>query len=291
MRILHVSEAFGGGLRTAVVNYITATADLEHTVFARVRQGHETLDLPDEARFVGFEGSLTQFLYAARRLILDENYEVVHLHSSYAGLLRRILPQSVRIIYSPHCFAMETQNRPPVKLAYWAAEKFLSRRPQVLVAVSPRERDLGVELNWRTNARVIENAVVPESSTTGRLVTPHIPSPTGPRVISMTGRISRQKDPWFFAEVAKHFDPELFRFRWIGDGEEGRAALVAAGVEITGWLSPELTGKELRGTDLYLHTAAWEGGPLATLEAAAAGVCGDVEVDSEHGIAGLSHHR
>lgn len=52
MRILHVSEAFGGGLRTAVVNYITATADLEHTVFARVRQGHETLDLPDEARFV-----------------------------------------------------------------------------------------------------------------------------------------------------------------------------------------------------------------------------------------------
>ena len=48
-------------------------------------------------------------------------------------------------------------------------------------------------------------------------------------------------------------------------------ALLAAGVEVTGWLTPELVFSYLQGADLYLHTARWEGSPLSAIEAASAG--------------------
>jgi glycosyltransferase involved in cell wall biosynthesis len=58
-------------------------------------------------------------------------------------------------------------------------------------------------------------------------------------------------------------------FTWIGDGPE-RAALEAAGVDVRGWQDrDELTGA-LLAADAVLHLSAYEGFPVAVLEAMAA---------------------
>jgi glycosyltransferase involved in cell wall biosynthesis len=84
------------------------------------------------------------------------------------------------------------------------------------------------------------------------------------------GRVSAQKDPAFFCRTLDHIrasDPSA-RGLWVGDGPPDRVAgLRGAGVEVTGWLGHSQALRALARGDVYVHTAAWEGFPLAVLEA------------------------
>lgn len=274
MRVIHITEAFGGGLRTAIVNYITATPQIDHTLLARIREAHVTTSIPPSARLEPYSGGLVGFYRRALGVVADGDYDIVHLHSSLAGVLRAVLPPSSRIVYSPHCYAMESDRVHPKTLAYWTAERVLAVRPQFLSAVSPREIELGHRLNKKMAARFVPNAVTP----TVRPPSPAERTPSTRPTIAMLGRVCHQKAPRYFAEIATHTS-DRYRYLWIGDGDEGRGSLEEAGVEITGWVTPDRARELLASADLYVHTAAWEGGPLATLEAADSGcpvICRDI---------------
>ncbi|MBT1191109.1 glycosyltransferase [Rhodococcoides kroppenstedtii] len=272
MRIIHVSEAFGGGLRSAIINYVQATDDHEHLIFARARAGHETFDVPVSARFVEYRGGLFGFLFEARAFVLQQRADIVHLHSSYAGLLRALLPSGIRIVYSPHCYAMET-GRPAMKRAvYWSVERMLAQRPQMLMAVGPREAELGHHLRSAMPIREVPNCATPVSAPDVAPVDDDTAAPSGSKpTIVMVGRVADQKDPQFFAAVAEQLGTGRFDYVWIGEGDEGRHHLDRAGVRITGWVDPARTRSLLRSAGLYLHSAAWEGAPLSTIEASVMG--------------------
>jgi glycosyltransferase involved in cell wall biosynthesis len=269
MRVLHVTEALGGGIQSALANYVDGTADVEHAVFSRARAGQQTQDAALAAiAHERFEGALPGFFRRLRVKVRDERPDVVHLHSSFAGAARAVLPRSVGVVYSPHCYAMERRDVPgPVRLGFGLAEFALGRRRhQVTVAVSPREAAISARLNRRNPAVVALN-----------------PSPFGrearhqrlwsEREVVMVGRISAQKDPAMFARVAHACRDLGCRFVWIGDGAPaGRRTLAGEGVEVTGWADPGAVRDRLAGAALYLHSAAWEGGPVSTIEAAALGV-------------------
>ena len=265
MRILHISEAFGGGLRTAIANYVSATPQFDHTIYGRARPGWQTFDIPQGTPCEFYSGGLPGFYASARRTVVRNDFDIVHLHSSFAGLLRVMLPRSTRIVYSPHCYAMEAGHSALRRRAYWAAERLLARRPQLLLAVSPREIEIGKRLNPAMLSHEVPNAASPAAAPlTGRA------DPTQRPTIAMVGRICDQKDPNFFADVAAA-GRGRYHYLWIGDGESGRERLERAGVEITGWVSPSRARELLSSAALYVHSAAWEGGPIATLEAADAG--------------------
>jgi hypothetical protein len=60
---------------------------------------------------------------------------------------------------------------------------------------------------------------------------------------------------------------------WMGGGRvEDVTRLERAGVDVTGWIPHAEVGSRLVQSDVYLHTAAWEGFLLAVLEAVQAGV-------------------
>ncbi len=89
-------------------------------------------------------------------------------------------------------------------------------------------------------------------------------SKTHPCKVCTIGRISYQKNPKLFNEVAQNF-PQL-QFIWIGDGEL-RDELTAPNIEITGWLAKDDVLEELNQADIFLLTSLWEGLPIALLEA------------------------
>lgn len=266
-RILHITEALGGGLQSAIVNYVRATPDLEHIVLARGRAGQATHDWPNGVAVFDYEGSLAGFFGAVRRTVRRTRPDLVHLHSSFAGVARAFLPVGTRIIYSPHCFAFERKDVPsPVRWGFNAIEYVLARRPQTLLGVSPREAELS-----RTLSRVNPVVVVPN------------PSPMAPREgtavdptqasVTMVGRLDSQKAPEVFAEVAHLCQDDGLRFTWIGDGPEGVPEMLrASGVTVTGWRAPDEVRELLGRSSLYLHTASWEGGPVSAIEAATLGV-------------------
>jgi glycosyltransferase involved in cell wall biosynthesis len=273
VRVLHVVEAFGGGVASAIAEYVASTQDdVEHLGIARMRPGHDTGDA------TGFEvvGSLRPVsrlplaVLDVERAVRRLRPDVVHAHSSFGGVFARTalgVPRD-RVVYTPHCYAFErTDVSALARRSFVAAERLLAHRTGAVAAVSPREADLARSLGSRRVHYVPQVVSVPDPGP--RVV------PGGPPLVVTAGRVCPQKDPFFFAQVALRLH-ELapgVRIEWIGAGDDdGERALARAGVEVTGWMPREKLLDRLAGADVYVHTAAWEGSPMTVLEASASGV-------------------
>jgi len=273
MRVLHVTEALGGGVQSAIVNYVDGLPDIDHAVFSRARTGQQTSSWSGDVAHESYAGGLAGFFIRLREKVRVERPDLVHLHSSFAGAARAVLPREPAVVYSPHCYAMERRDvAAPVRWGFGAVEFALARRGDLTMAVSPREADISRRLSARTPVSLVLNPSPWE---------PSAPSPTGldapaRREVVTVGRVSAQKAPALFGAVAAaaREDPPLdATFVWIGDGDPPRVAeLRSAGVEVTGWMPPADVRRRLATAALYLHTAAWEGGPVSTVEAASLGL-------------------
>jgi len=104
--------------------------------------------------------------------------------------------------------------------------------------------------------------------------------PETSRLLVSVGRLDRQKDPLlllqaFAAVVAAATDVHLLL---IGDGvlrtqvEQLRGELGLNRVHLLGVMNPERIARVLRGSDLFVLSSAYEGMPIAVLEALAAGL-------------------
>jgi glycosyltransferase involved in cell wall biosynthesis len=275
LHVLHVSEAYGGGISSAVSDYVRRTPELDHTLLMAHRRGQVNIgdEIPGLRQLdlrPGLRDAVADIRAACDRLDID----VVHAHSSYAGLYARLAvsPKDVAVVYSPHCFAFERKDMPlPARLGFHLLERGLRRRTSGIVAVSERERAIADKvIGGRPTIRVPH---LPPVETPVRSA----PRVDEPLTVGMVGRLCAQKDPMFFRDLVVEFHrrhPALaVRWRWIGDGEtEMRDALEQAGVEVTGWFSRAEAVDALAGLDVYLHTAAWEGFPFTVIEAAAGGI-------------------
>jgi glycosyltransferase involved in cell wall biosynthesis len=266
--ILHITEAMGGGVQSAIVNYVNATDRYDHVVVARERSDQGTYDLPPGVKLIVIRGTLMRFLREASAYIKSDDHSIVHLHSSYAGALRAFVSTRHAIAYSPHCFAMERQDlHRPARLFARATEKILSRRSnQIVIAVSPAEALIAQKLWGRSTVFTVPNPA-PEISIE------HDPSETLRRKrICMVGRICPQKGPEMFAAAARNLSNLGIESVWVGDGDPAmRIHLENAGVSVTGWLSPRAAREVVASSALYTHTAKWEGAPLSAIESAAVG--------------------
>jgi len=273
MRVLHVTEALGGGVQSAIVNYVDGLPDVDHALFSRARAGQQTSSWSGEVAHESYAGGLAGFFIRLREKVRAERPDLVHLHSSFAGAARAVLPREAAVVYSPHCYAMERRDvAAPVRWGFGAIEFALARREDLTMAVSPREAEISRRLSARTPVSLVLNPSPWEPSASG--VTPT--ARPGRREVVTVGRVSAQKAPELFAAVAAgaRRRPSLDAdFVWIGDGDPSLVAeLRAAGVEVTGWMPPADVRHRLASAALYLHTAAWEGGPVSTVEAASLGL-------------------
>jgi glycosyltransferase involved in cell wall biosynthesis len=273
--VLHVVEALGGGVMAAVGDYVSsASPEFRHALLARVRPGHDTGDLwgvpliPFRSDRPG-PGMIAQVNQVVRRL----RPQVVHAHSSWAGLVVRLanVPRD-RIAYTPHCYAFERTDRGRgVRGAFGLAEWLLAGRTGLVVAVSPREAQLAHRLGAGRRVRYVPN-VVPVLD---EVRPAPVPGERRPVVVAGVGRLMAQKDPAWFADVvraARRRGAEIDAV-WLGGGEPAaEAALERAGVRVSGWIPRAELLARLAGADVYVHSAAWEGAPLALLEAVALGV-------------------
>jgi glycosyltransferase involved in cell wall biosynthesis len=278
LTILHVVESLGSGVATALENYLRSTPGHVHVVLGWRRRGAQTGDELDRlaADVLAFPPGRLAQLRAVRRWVTQLRPDIVHAHSSYAGLYVRLLPKRLApaVVYTPHGFSFERRDVPvPVREAFWLAEAALSLRGACVAAVGPREADLARRLPGRQPVTYVPNVI--------RLVEP-VPSPAmgepgvPPRLrLATLGRITPQKDPEFFRRLVllgRRLDLPL-GWTWIGGGEPvAEQALRDAGVLVTGWSSRSAALGRLATADVYVHTAAWEGAPVSILEAAALGL-------------------
>ncbi|MGW0036409.1 glycosyltransferase family 4 protein [Gordonia sp. NPDC003376] len=270
--VVHIVEAYGGGIQSAIKRYVDLSPEVEHRLITRTRVGHDTAPsgrLLDCQRHE-LEVPLVAFLARASRIAQAMNPDVIHLHSSYAGLARPFLRGSpARIVYTPHCFAFERRDKRWLeRQAYKAVEWAMMRSTaQVFAGVSAYECHRARQLMPKAMTYHIPNAIqrtVDRPSIESRL--------TGSSVVT-AGRIELQKDPEFFIRIIQEVKAEPIRWIWIGDGNpHTKRRLETHGVEVTGWIPNDHARNLMSTAALYVHTAAWEGDPVTPLEALSAGV-------------------
>ena|ERR1700722_3280182 len=280
-RIVHVTESLATGVLSVLSSLMHGQSRDGHDVTLVGSQLKSDTPptwrdmLPASARFVDVpmyrEISPRKDLVSLRSLwreIRALDPDVVHLHSSKAGALGRVacLPLRAVVVYQPHGLAyLRRDISGTSRTAYRSIERLLALLGSTVVACSEGERAALDGVVPRSRSAVVANGVdlstVPQASLSATRLR-----------IGTCGRISPQKRPAFFAEVARTLRDEA-DFVWIGDGDaDGKERLLGAGVRVTGWRTRAEALRDVGRLQVYIQTSAWEGMPVSVIEAMAAGL-------------------
>lgn len=210
-------------------------------------------------------------------IMRQERPDVVHAHSSKAGVLARLAAWFTgvpRILYSPHGYGFLQADRSWFsRLLYRLVEISISWIGHI-VAVSPNEAALARNLAW---GKTVHTACDP-------YLGPPDPPPLLPHkglMVGACGRMTAARNPEAFVRLAAELCRRLPEARcvWIGAGEKEPAARKLAQqqglggrFEITGWLEPAAALEKMRGLDVFVHYSRWDALPNAVLEAMALGL-------------------
>ena len=200
--------------------------------------------------------------------------DIIHGHSSVGGAVARLLARrmGLPVVYTPHApIIMNDRLGLTKRTVYGVIERHLSRRTDLQIAVSHAELRLTREQGWRPRNSAVIYSAVPLITLGAAGRRPAVQDRLC-RVVSV-GRLSSQKDPILWRDVAASSDPKRFEFAWAGSGDlEGnlRAEGLPASARLLGHVDdvPALLGQ----ADVLMMTSRYEGAPLALLEAMAAGL-------------------
>jgi glycosyltransferase involved in cell wall biosynthesis len=222
------------------------------------------------------------------RLLRRERFDVVHTHSSKAGILGRIAARLAGVplvIHTAHGWAFNPGQPWPVFAMYVGLERLCARWCRYLVVVADADQVEGLELGIGRAAqyRLIRSGIEIEAfrdvSTTRAEVRARLGVVENAFVVGSVGRLSPQKAPLdllaaFERLAAARADAHLVI---VGDGplrSEVEARAAAAGLDARVHLPglrrdvPEL----LRAFDVFALASHWEGLPRVFPQAMAAGL-------------------
>jgi glycosyltransferase involved in cell wall biosynthesis len=280
--VIHVCEALASGILRVVPALANETAEAGiPTVVVHGRRpetpGDVTEAFDPRIRVVPVSGwgdrsplgLLSGSMRAASTLRRElSRYEggALHLHSTHAGLVGRIVPApGWTRFYTPQGYAFLNESHPrPVRWLTLVAESLLAARAHT-IACSRAEGLEATRLARGRGVSVVQNGVDVDSS----------PLSTADRdgrfVVASVGRAAYQRRPDLFAQMTALLgDENGTAFHWFGDGPD-RKLLVDAGVAVSGWLSQVEAAEAMRRADVLVHFSAFEGLPLSLLEAMTAG--------------------
>ena len=257
--------------------------------------------LPELVRPISPWNDLKAFVRLLRAL-RSWRPDIVHTHMAKAGSLGRLAavvynwtrPRAARarLIHTYHGHVFEGYFGSPTTKVFLAVERWLARRTDALVAISPQVRhDLLVTYHV---AREPQLHLVPLGFNLDRFLAVDAAARAAARrqldlpddavVVSTVGRLTAIKQHTLFLDMAGRLQSRGGRYVFlvVGDGEL-RAALEARAAELglkdvrfLGWRGD--LDVVYGATDVFVLTSRNEGTPVALIEAMASGVAGRASV-------------
>lgn len=280
MKILHVAESALGGCGTYINELVSLQvdelgADDVRVVAPRQHMGHLaafpqaiilTFDRPSRKR------GLVHFGFATACAMWRFRPDVVHAHSSFAGVCVRVLGLFSRrrrvIIYCPHGWASEVSNSPFVRGIIAACERLLSRFCDAIIAISEAELAQGLGFGIARDKLVLLHNGVSRQSPSDEAAAW---SESGRRVL-FVGRLDRQKGLDILLAAIEGIEDRV-SVKIVGEAVVADSATLrpSLSVEYLGWKNHADVARYMNACDLLVVPSRWEGFGLVAIEAMRAG--------------------
>jgi glycosyltransferase involved in cell wall biosynthesis len=284
-RVLHVSQATGDGLDRYLSDVLSDQARRGWTVTLACPP-HAALEAVCERLGARYEPWMAQrrpgpsVARETRALsgIIDRcDPEVVHLHSSKAGLVGRLAVRArCPTIFTPHAWSF-LHGGPVTRRLALAWERWAARWTTTALCVSESERERGEQSGVRARYRVVPNAVdlakfTPASPGERVDLRRRLELGTGPIAVCI-GRFAPQKgqDVAVAAWPAVRARVPNATLVLLGDGNDREALERRAGPGIRFVGRHDEVRDWIVAGDLVVQPSRWEGMSFVTLEAMACG--------------------
>lgn len=283
LKVVHIVEALAGGVNTYFkdLSWFFDNEQAQHDIHTTIVYSSNRKEVDPAQIKAAFSNTVVlQEVSMVRefKLIADykavvelikflriTNPDIVHLHSSKAGVLGRIacvfLSKKIKVFYSPHGYSFLRTDISPIKKKLYKGIEIAFQKlfKSTTIACGDTEYEIAKKIGPSYLVRNGINIARIQQHKTEQI--------NATLTIGIVGRITAARNPVFFNSIA--LQNPLFNFVWIGDGELNNC-LTATNISITGWfLDQKEALKELNKIDVYMQTSLWEGLPVAVLEAMA----------------------
>ncbi|PLV59336.1 glycosyltransferase [Thermotoga sp. KOL6] len=224
-----------------------------------------------------------------KKLIKEGNYDIVHTHSSKAGILGRIAARKCgvkKIVHTYHGFWGIEQYSGIKKRLLILSERIVAKYCDFLVFLCKREKEKAKvwKIGNENQYVIIPNAIIPEPPAPKGLLRKELNLPENVKIVGNVARLDPPKNPIRFLEVAKGV---LERrndvvFVWIGGSvvEDYYGKKVEEFLKRNSQMRNKVfflpfrkdAPKLMADFDVFLLTSNSEGMPLVVLEAMNQGI-------------------
>ena len=291
--VLHVAQPGSEGVAHYVVDmvrelaadFVMAVAGPSDSVLSRELSSLPVSFHPWNAARHPFNGLLADSR-RLDRIIAEVQPDLVHLHSSKAGAVGRLLiRRRLPTVLQPHAWSFQSVG-PGMAAVALRWERLAARWTHALIAVSQAESDIAIRNGIRGfgHTEIIANPVdtgrfrpvsADERNRTGSSPFVDVVDPGHKLIVACVGRLCRQKGQdvlvsSVWPQVRTRVPESALVL--IGDGPDraGLQSLADGSVYILGNRTD--VDELLRHVDLAVFPSRWEGMSLAMLEAMASGV-------------------
>lgn len=286
LRIVHITEAPLGGVLGCIQEIIAdhsrrAGVERVYALVPEVNAPPLVAVSSENAEIRSFRhrrGSIMSLLRLATgtiRLVRDVRPDIVHIHSTIAGVVVRIallaVPGRPQIVYCPHSWTFCGPFGAVVRRVGSGLEFVLSLVTDRIVCVSDFEKRAAIAIGISENKCVVVQNGIADDKPSQSLPSQSL-EPRRLRVLFI-GRFDRQKGFDTYLEV-------MSRLEDIADGyavggfivNRAREVSIPANVEISGWKSRDDLDEIYRSADLLLMPSRADSSPLVAMEAMRAGL-------------------
>lgn len=282
MKILHVAETIKGGVASVMQQLVAYQAKkYDVSVLVPDSQAEELAHVPEGKKYL-FQRtgrnclSLLSLLKNFIVLVLKNKPAIIHIHSSFAGLICRIsliflYPiQRPIVIYCPHAFSFLMATTSFKVRCYAVIERCLQFITHRIICTSYFEQQQAINYGInRAKLCVIYNGIDFIRCDT---VSPYDPCNHKKKIL-FVGRFDRQKGYDYLIELIKRLDKQQFQFTIIGDSvHENVERLKADNVNYLGWLNYQSIIPYFQHSMVLVMPSRWESFGLVAVEAESFGL-------------------
>jgi len=278
MRVLHVAETIKGGVAT-VLNELTKhqRANLSDKIDILIpeEQKEEVISNDDNYFFIRKKRSISALLNLLKiyKVLIKKNkYDIIHIHSTFAGVVCRLYNiltlNRTKIIYCPHAFSFLMVTSNFKRKAYIAIESILAYKTKYIICVSEYERKMALSVGLPESKLIrIYNGIEYESRDKAKL------TGRGTQKFLFVGRFDYQKGFDLLINACKKISNinNDIKFTIIGSfvTEIGKEINISDinNITIKTWMKKEELSQEYLENDILIMPSRWEGFAMVPIEA------------------------